>query len=189
MRNIYLAFLLSMLCGTASAQTTVPYTFSAGTTAQASQVNADFQALATAIDGLTATVNKLNNQLTSADVAGTYNVNGMGVSNGGDVNGVSQMVTWLNGTVTLNANGTCTSNIGGSEDGINVSPSGYLYTSNSAGGSGTWTLNGSIVTIPGTNGLPTSYTLGAGGRVLVGSSHQVQSSTYAGVFLMILSKQ
>ena len=47
-------FLVLALSGVASAQTTVPNTFTPGTPAKAAEVNADFQALATAIDKVAA---------------------------------------------------------------------------------------------------------------------------------------
>ncbi len=51
MRYSVAAFLLCVFSGTALAQTTtVPNTFTAGTAAVAAEVNADFKALATAID-------------------------------------------------------------------------------------------------------------------------------------------
>lgn len=50
MRYSFAGLLLFALGSTAVAQTTVPYTFTAGTAAKASEVNADFQALAAAID-------------------------------------------------------------------------------------------------------------------------------------------
>jgi hypothetical protein len=50
MRYSFATFLLCIISSAALAQTTVPYTFTSGSAAQASQVNADFQALATAID-------------------------------------------------------------------------------------------------------------------------------------------
>lgn len=50
MRYSVVVFLLCIFSGAALAQTTVPNTFTTGTAAQASQVNANFQALATAID-------------------------------------------------------------------------------------------------------------------------------------------
>lgn len=43
---------LTALAGFAWGQTTVPNTFTAGTPARAAEVNANFQALASAIDGL-----------------------------------------------------------------------------------------------------------------------------------------
>jgi hypothetical protein len=50
MRYSFAGLLLFAFSSTALAQTTVPYTFTAGTAAKASETNADFQALVTAIN-------------------------------------------------------------------------------------------------------------------------------------------
>lgn len=65
MRFAFIGLLLFVVSGAVSAQTTLPYTFAPGTVAKASEVNANFQALLTAI-------NKLEGPVTAAGVAGTY---------------------------------------------------------------------------------------------------------------------
>lgn len=91
MRNLFLAVGFLVLSNTASAQTTVPNTFTAGSPAKAAEVNANFQALVTAInslgarvdsvstrvDSVTARVGKLEGTLTATDVAGTYALYGL----------------------------------------------------------------------------------------------------------------
>jgi hypothetical protein len=71
----FLRLLVLCACGEAAlAQTTVPHTFTSGTPARATEVNANFQALATAIDTLAARLDKLEGgPVTEADiVGGTY---------------------------------------------------------------------------------------------------------------------
>lgn len=104
MRYSFVGLLLLALNSTVLAQTTVPFTFTSGTAAKASEVNADFQALATAIDNLTARVSKLEGQFTAADVAGTYAFMSLEVEIG---TGLVSMIHHAsgNGSVTLNANG------------------------------------------------------------------------------------
>lgn len=95
----------------ASAQVTVPFTFAAGTPASADEVNANFQALVTAINSLGTRVSKLEGLITAADLVGTYTVSGFQsqISLNQTVNGRTfadtQMYT-LNGQITLAADGT-----------------------------------------------------------------------------------
>src|SRR5258706_4460391 len=112
MRYSFVGLLLSVLSGVAFAQTTVPNTFTRGTAAKASEVNANFQALATAIDNLGSRVSKLEGTITATDVAGTYAFASLEAETftGANVN-VASSVGIIhhqngNGTFTLNANGT-----------------------------------------------------------------------------------
>src|SRR3954454_13262447 len=72
-----LAVLLLVCAGNSNAQVTVPFTFSAGSPARASEVNGNFQALVNAINGLTARVAKLEGQITAADLEGSYTLEGL----------------------------------------------------------------------------------------------------------------
>jgi len=105
------AFLFS---GALFAQTTVPNTFTAGTAARASEVNANFTALATAIDAVIARVAALETPtVTTAAFAGTYRYTSVGVGLGalagtGGAGNIQVSGSTASGTVTLNANGTAT---------------------------------------------------------------------------------
>ena len=68
-------FAALVLAGTASAQVSVPNTFAAGTPARAAEVNANFQALVTAMNSLSTRVSKLEGNIVSSDLVGTYTVN------------------------------------------------------------------------------------------------------------------
>lgn len=97
---------------------TVPNTFTAGSPAKASEVNANFAALVsavTALEGKVATLEtkvaaleSVNSPLTAADVAGTYRLLALRTDNGSkeaDKRFKSAAAT-TDGTLTLNANGT-----------------------------------------------------------------------------------
>ncbi len=81
------------LAAQAHAATVVPNTFNSGQAASASAVNANFAALATAIDGVIARVEKLegSQKITAFDIAGTYNM--MVVNSGVGTSYVSQEQT------------------------------------------------------------------------------------------------
>ncbi|MFZ2651097.1 MAG: hypothetical protein WA210_13430 [Burkholderiaceae bacterium] len=71
MRKSALAFVLCIAAGATIAQTTVPNSFTAGTPANASQVNQNFQALANAIDqGITGYEIVKQNHVSSAQTSG-----------------------------------------------------------------------------------------------------------------------
>lgn len=77
MRYSYIGFLLLLLSSAVFAETTVPYTFVSGTAAKASEVNANFAALVTAINNLETRVTTLEASVapvTAASLAGTYDV-------------------------------------------------------------------------------------------------------------------
>lgn len=105
------AFLLS---GGVLAQTTVPHTFTAGAPARASEVNANFAALATAIDAVIARVAALESPtLTMAAVAGTYRFAslelGISAFAGTNAQGYLQVSpVRSSGTITLTASGAAT---------------------------------------------------------------------------------
>jgi len=189
MRYSVLAFLLCMFSGAALAQTAVPNTFTPGTPAQASQVNANFQALTTAIDALSARVAILEGTLTSAEAAGTYSFSNLSVDISGTptgVNGATLEHRTMLGTVTLNTDGTgsfsgVTENVTnlGLPGSASTSIAPLVTTSTTGGGSMgiTWSLSGSTIilnSIPIAGNLVSlSFQHAAGGRLFisVGSSN------------------
>ena len=86
----------------------VPHTFTDGTPALAEEVNANFGALVSALDALTARVNALEST-TTASLAGTYDYFEIGVDvDQNSSSGFSIAGSGTTGTVVLNANGTGT---------------------------------------------------------------------------------
>jgi hypothetical protein len=137
---------LMLLCaagGTALAQTTVPHTFTSGTQARASEVNANFQALATAIDNLSARVGKLEGGTTDADVVGTYSWRALQIGVGWEVAPRPADIEAIvyAGTFTLAADHTFTASfIGRSNDAFGPSPDDGALT-------GTWSLTDNLLTL------------------------------------------
>jgi len=120
-RNSIAALSLFTFCAIASAATAVPYTFTSGTAAKSTEVNANFQALATAINTLSTRVDALDGttQITDADLVGTYTFTAFftqvfkGVQNqgGGGTSGItydSVATGSVTETITINAGGTGT---------------------------------------------------------------------------------
>lgn len=105
MRNSVLSCLLAGACTFVSAQVTLPNTFTAGSPARAAEVNANFQALTTALNGLTTRVAKLEGQITANDLVGTYAVSQFQTELGGAPAARVAVYTG-GGSVTLAANGT-----------------------------------------------------------------------------------
>jgi len=186
MRYSFVGLLLLVLSGVGLAQTTVPNTFTAGTAAKASEVNANFQALATAIDNLGSRVSKLEGTLSTADVAGTYAFASLEVETftGANVNVASSLGIVHhqngNGTFTFNANGTFTFS-------QTTSSSKLTFLLNSASATetietipgtatGTWTLSGKILTINISGGPTIPFTLAAGPGLFINISNIVSSS-------------
>jgi len=134
-RSSIFAFSLLVCSGVAGAATTVPNIFTAGTPAKAADVNADFAALATAIDTLTANVKTLSDfvntlpaavqsaridvqsaridkldgttPITAADIVGVFQANTFRADVTQDQNQKSEFAS-VTGTVTINADGTGT---------------------------------------------------------------------------------
>lgn len=175
MRYSAILWLLSLcvVSNAAFAQTAVPYTFSSGTPAKASEVNANFQALATAIDGLATRVNKLEGQITSADIVGTYTsrIHQVGVQQG---TGATEAITY-EGSLTFAADGTFTSTSVG-----HVNDVGGPSTI-SEPFSGAWSVSGNTVTITLT-GQTTPYSFFgiAGGRLLISTIYGVDTTSHVG---------
>jgi len=88
---------------------TVPNTFVAGAPAKAADVNANFQALATAINSLNTRVGKLEGgPVTSSDLVGSYAINSLQTELGGaGVNPGKYVASYVaKGTISFAADGT-----------------------------------------------------------------------------------
>jgi hypothetical protein len=181
MRFVSIGFLLFVVSGAVSAQTTLPYTFAPGTVAKASEVNANFQALLTAI-------NKLEGPVTAAGVAGTYVLAGLSLymtstpQSGTMSNNARMEHNSTKATAVLNANGTFsfsqeTSNgsamlfdflkNNGTNTVTNATAIAQPNTSPPESG-GTWTLSGNTLTITTNTGGMGTFTAAAGGRLFIG---------------------
>jgi hypothetical protein len=177
-RTSFLAAALaaSLFSASAMAQVAVPHTFAAGAPARAADVNANFQALATAINELNTRVSKLEGTFTAADVAGTYTVYSIEtqVRGGTGFAGVRAMAPF--GTFTLAADGSVTgtwydlgydlslTNVAGSMLGTRTQ-----HSSQSTLSSATWSLSGNILTLTDPEGQSTMTGV-VGGRIFVGRS-------------------
>jgi hypothetical protein len=164
MRKVLAALLLFVCAGASSAQTTVPFTFSAGSAAKASEVNGNFQALVSSLNALATRVAKLEGQITTADVAGTYTISGLQT---GLIPPQTVETIAYSGSVTLAANGTYTAVLLGNGFDLVVGGARTLHTTNDNLG-GTWSLSGNTVALTGD--IPAQFATAAGGRVLVTSS-------------------
>lgn len=167
MRTSIAALTFVTLSAAASAQVTVPNTFAAGAPARAADVNANFQALVTGINALSSRVSKLEGQITSSDLVGTYAVNQFQSELGG---GASERVAIYTGggTVTLAVNGTGTLS-GNTELGHQLNLLGGTLTAinrpQTTAASFSWSLtNGTVAALGGT------FSIVAGGRLLVRTS-------------------
>ena len=192
MRSLFcssiIAFTLIAFSVVATAQTSVPYTFTAGTTAIASEVNADFQALAATIDTLSVRVAKLEGQITASDLVGTYALTGIET----EVTTQSNYRGWvsiksLNATVTLAGNGMGTVS-GHSFPGymfvVDV-PSITPITLGRTGGATplqnlSWSLSGSSITM-----LGGTFSIVPGGKLLISSTTDPVKQT---IVLLLLTK-
>lgn len=114
MRKTFIALTLAAIATAASAQVTVPNTFVAGAPAKAADVNANFQALATAINSLNTRVGKLEGgTITSSDLVGSYSMNAIQTElggadiNAGGINPGRYVSTYVaKGTISFAADGT-----------------------------------------------------------------------------------
>ena len=168
-----------LLASSATAQVVVPNTLVAGAAAKAADVNANFQALATAINGLASRVAKAEGQLVAADLAGTYTLSRLQSEIG--VGKVAHYVS--GGTLTLAANGTGTLS-GLTEVGTQVNfPVGTAGTQtaiNRTDGVNTlsWSYTGGRVVFADFGSL----SVADGGRLLISSS----ANTADGTSVMLL---
>lgn len=179
MRIVFMSFLLFAVSNLVSAQTTLPYTFAPGTVAKASEVNANFQALLTAI-------NKLEGPVTPAGVAGNYVLTGLSLNMsstaqaGTSSNNARVEHSAVNATAVFNSDGTFAfpqeSSSGSAmafdffksgANVINATATTQLSTSPPSGG-GTWSLSGNTLTITLNGGGGGTFTAAAGGKIFIG---------------------
>jgi len=164
MRNMLAAFLFLACAGNSNAQTTVPFTFSAGSPARASEVNGNFQALVNAINGLTARVAKLEGQITAADLEGSYTLEGLQI--GLITNDKVETISYT-GTLILAANRTYSLTVVG--NGFDLPIPGTRVQHQDIGTlSGAWSLTANSVALTGD--VTAQLVHAAGGRVLVNSA-------------------
>jgi hypothetical protein len=166
MRKTFIACFLAVAAAAVSAQTSVPFTFSAGSPAKAADVNANFSALVTAVNGLTARVAKLEGQVTQADLAGTYSFQRFQTEIGGDP-GSHVAVYVASGTLTLAADGTGSftqSPEAGTQLNVQARSAAPFNGSGAADGNITWSYSGGAV-----NAFGKTLAVVAGGRMLVGT--------------------
>lgn len=179
MRTFIVATSIAVLCTAATAQVTVPNTFAAGAPARAADVNANFQALVSGINAIGSRVSKLEGQITSADLAGTYAINQFQTELGG---GASQRVAVYTGggTASFAANGTGTIS-GNTELGHQLNlPAGTLNALNrpQAANSFTWSLSAGTVTA-----LGGTFSVVSGGRLLIRTTANPSDGTNVLLFL------
>lgn len=186
MRNLFAVFVLSLTATTSVvAQTTLPFTFAPGTVAKASEVNANFQALLTAINKLEEKVSKLEGQISKEDVVGTYVLStfNVRVSSGGTGESPRVEHTATNGTATfsldMDMNGTFSVS-GEANYGLELvfnfqngppSTSATAAIQPSTPGpiiGGTWSLSGRTLAITSPSGVSGEFTAAAGGRLFIG---------------------
>lgn len=191
MRKLLTGILLLGLSAAVFAQTTVPTRFISGTPAKAAEVNANFQALATAIDNLALRINRLEGVVSAADLAGTYALAGLHVSTAAYATSFETSHDNTNGTVVLNPDKTFTLSVTNSGSttrtafnlaaptpggdravtnlGTTISPSPKTES-----GAGTWDLSGDklILTFPGPNPDLLTFTMSAGASMFVSSNDE-----------------
>ena len=189
------------LAASSSALAAVPFTFTNGQQADANQVNANFGALVTAIDALTARVVALESS-TTASLAGTYDYfqvetdvdttapNSYSIAGGG-----------ASGTVVLNANGTGSVNVtnqyrqltfsdqsllvggvGGGSVSVHSTDVTQLDTPETDNQSITWTHSNGVVTVT-TSGGDASFVVA--GKVLIHSISSTDGEGHNGISLLV----
>ena len=196
------AVLALALATASSALADVPYTFVNGQPADANQVNANFDALVTALDALTARVDALEAS-TSASLAGTYDyfevttdVDGLGPNSYGVAGGGAS------GTVVLDSNGTGsvditsqyrqltfwhqsllvgnvdnTGSVGIESTGVNLNDSPETIN-----GSVTWSLSNGVVTVSTGEG---DLSFVVAGRILIHSISSTDGEGHNGLALLV----
>jgi hypothetical protein len=177
MRKGIAAMVLALMMASAHAQTAVPFTFSAGAAARASEVNGNFQALVSAINGVDARVARLEGSiaLSNASIAGTYRLfglqNGLIAANGP---GGIETITYT-GTVTLAAGGTYTGTLNEAAHDLafnGSAPSTLTTRPSSDPLSGTYSVSQNTKLTLDTFGgaAPFEFYGAAGGQILVGAT-------------------
>lgn len=176
-RFVTLAF---VACSTiaVAAPVTIPHTFTAGTPANAAHVNANFQALVTAINTLSDRVDRLDGTtpVTAADVVGTYTLSGLMVQvfiDGVSTARVDHVASGaMSGTVIFNADGTGSNTISMNVSQMNMPKLANVASTVVTGPQSlpvetfTWTLTGNTMTT--STGL--SMRVQSGERVFAGTT-------------------
>lgn len=188
MNKSKLALIALLLSFGAAAQVTVPNSFTSGQAASASQVNANFSALVSAINATNARVTKLEGtDIVAADLVGTYKFSLLH-SELND-NHIAHYVQ--RGTVTLNANLSSSYSVTG--QGFQFNPNGNATPSAGAfpgqttdTGTSSWTYGSSILNIVGMG----DFFVTAGGKILIraNASGDASSGTPGGTELIILTR-
>lgn len=189
MRKSILAVSILTFCGIAIAATTstfsVPYMFTSGTRASASEINSNFQSLATAINNINNRIDKLEGKnITVADIAGTYTWTGLqvglGVSTTSSIQSNIETVLF-NGTIVLVSDGTFNLNVTNDTTTLNKVDNSstsqgdlltHYFTNNTlqSGATGTWSVIGNTITISSPSFSKSIILTGtSGNRILVGS--------------------
>jgi len=204
---IFFLFLM-FFSNIAFSQTSVPHTFVSGTPAKASEVNANFQSLATRIDNLDAAMNArlvsleraLSQRLDVLEgkdaafavsaMSGTYKL--VNIYSGAQQDGGQLFVqsSTSEGILTLNANATYTLVLSEKNSKTRLFVAGdppQLASSNSVtadGGSinGTWSVADKQLKL---SGFPMNYTIAAGNRVLISTVSSDSSPSLLGIDILI----
>lgn len=158
---------LSLVSARAADYVTIPNVFTAGTAAKASEVNANFDALAAAVNSLSATVDKLNvtvgtlgalTGIGTDTVPGTYYyyASEIQVGNTGVENALVTGILVLNDDRTVTVSVTrrsytmyvpCPGTYDNASDGSTNNIKYFTDSQNYSGTAGTWALNGSKLTL------------------------------------------
>lgn len=168
----------------AAAPVTVPFTFTAGTAAKASEVNANFTALANAINQLSSRVSQLESgkySLTESNFIGTYTMHGL-ITMLPNPTYVAKYIESrvVSGTMTINADHTYSvseSESGFKHDVTDTTGSASAIGPYTGGHNGTWSLSAGILQLDGD-----TVGVGGGGTVLT-SNYTEADSREAGVFI------
>jgi hypothetical protein len=188
-RNTFVALsLLAFAAVATAAPITVPFTFTAGTPAKAAEINADFQALVTAINALSVRVDKLDGitpaaALTAADVVGTYSCHFFGTAMTAPPAIAPAMpanileTRTLNGTLTIVNGGTGTfvgtrnsfKQANGLTAVLGVTIPAPVPTTPPIA----WTVAGGVLSIPSV----TNFTIASGGSLLINAGYDNAGGT------------
>jgi hypothetical protein len=160
--------LLSTFGEASRAQTTVPHVFTPGTPARATEMNANFQAVVTAINNLSTRVGKLEGGATDADVVGTYSYISIQIGVGHEVvNRPADIeVITYDGTFTFAADHTFTGTFAGKKN-DGSGPSGDDGTV-----AGVWSLNANTVSSVIEQNANVGLHCTPGCRIMIGTHYQ-----------------
>jgi len=157
----------------AQAQVTIPNTFTSGSSVSSSQMNANFGAVATAINNLAARVSKLEGVITAADIVGTYTVSGLQV----ELNQNHIAHYTYAGTAVFAANGNFTLTTTATGQQYNTLSETATVFSGSGGNTSTdtstWALIGSTVSIGGVF----NYKVADAGKLLILANSSIVAPT------------